>query len=132
MKHIAYLSIFLFAVFAINLSAQAPTTTVQNIKPTVTAGDLVFAAQLLNSVELRGNEVDAFVTVKTALKPYLDKIQNEKLQATSNVEMNFPLATAQNLLTFMERGKISGADADRYKRFVDSFVTAAKTAAGQK
>ncbi len=133
MKNFAQIAILLFVVFSINLMAQqGQPAAQQNIKPTLTAGDLVFAANLLNTVELRGGEVDAFMQVKEALKPYLEKIQKEKLQTGSNVEMTLPIGTAQNVLTFMERGKIAGADAERYKRIIDAFMAAAKAVAPQK
>jgi hypothetical protein len=132
MKHFSSIILVLLAVLTVNIYAQNNNQNVPNIKPTVTAGDLVFVAQTLNTVELRGNEVETFVAVKNAIKPYLDKIQNDKLQANSNLELNLPLTTAQNLITFLERAKISGAEAERYKRFVDSFINAAKAASQQK
>ena len=114
------------------ISAFGQQQPIQEIKPVVTAGDLVFAAQLLNTVELRGNEVEAFMNVKNAIKPFLEKVQNDKMQASSTLEMKISVTLANNFLAFLERGKIAGADAERYKRFVDAFVAAAKAASGQK
>ncbi len=130
MKNFAKMTIFLFVVLSLNMVAQQQSQ--QIIKPTLTAGELVFAVNLLNTVELKGGEVEAFIQVKDALKPYLEKISKEKLQTGSNIELSLQIGTAQNILTFMERAKIAGADAERYKKIVDSFVAAAKSASGQK
>jgi hypothetical protein len=126
----ALIMLFSLAVNAQQQQLQQPQ--IQNIKPVVTAGDLVFAAQLLNSVELRGNEVDAFISVKNTLKPFLEKVQNEKMQATQTLDIPMTLAIANNFLGFLERGKITGADAERYKRFIDAFIEAAKALQSDK
>jgi hypothetical protein len=124
---VALTALIMFLSIAVNAQqSQLQQPQVQNIKPTVNAGDLVFAAQLLNTVELRGNEVDAFISVKNTLKPFLEKIQNDKMQATQTMDIPMTLAIANNFLGFLERGKITGADADRYKRFIDAFIEAAK------
>ena len=48
------------------------------------------------------------------------------MQATQSMEISMTLGVANNFLGFLERGKITGADAERYKRFIDAFIDAAK------
>lgn len=131
MKNFAQIAIMIFFMLSVSMFAQQEQAQ-QNIKPTITAGDLVFIANLLNSAEIKGNEVDAFIQSKDALKPYLEKISKEKLQTSSNIEMTLTIGNAQNIITFMERCKIAGADAERYKRIIDSFMAAAKAIAPKK
>jgi hypothetical protein len=105
-----------------SLYSQNPTPqqTVKMLKPQVVAGDLIFAYQLLNTIELRGSEVDALLEIKAALLPYIEKIQKDNIPLTNLVLYEINPGIAQNLLLFMERGKFIGADAERYKRFVIS------------
>lgn len=128
MKKFAALAIIFVTMLSINLFSQQQQQPEKIIKPTIYAGDVVFVFNLLNTVELTGREVDAFILVRNSLKPYIEKIKNEKMQATTNVNLDIPINTAQALLTFMDRGKIAGADADTYKRVVDALVAAAKNA----
>jgi len=82
MKALFVLILFVFS-FAItipvanaqNTPAQQPAAKI--LKPKVYAADLIFAFQLLNTIELRGSEVDALLEVKNALKPYIEKKQKK-------------------------------------------------------
>ncbi len=107
---------------------QKPATQQQNVilKPKVYVEDLVLSWQLLSSIELKANEVDAFLAVKSFLKPYIEKAQKDNLQLSATMDLDAPLATANNLIQFLERSSIPAAQAERYKRFVLSFQEAAK------
>lgn len=107
-------------------NAQAQPKTGKTLKPKVVVTDLVFAYQLLNTIEIRGSEVDALIEVKNVLKPFIDQIQKDNLPLTNLVTFEINSSIASNLLQFMERGKFMGADVDRYKRFVDGLVESAK------
>lgn len=125
---------FLLSFFATDIFSQGqnnsqPTNLqqpVKIIKPKVYAADLVFAFQMLSSIELRASEVDALIEVKDALKPFIEKIQKDNIPLATPVEFEVSTALAYNLLQFLERGKLTGADAERYKRFVGGITDAAK------
>ena len=129
MKNIITLILFAFIV-SMNLnyaSAQdASQPQMKILKPKVLAADLIFSYQILNTIELRGSEVDALIEVKNILKPYLEKIQKDNVPLNNAVMFDIPAPVASNLLQFMERGKFAGADAEKYKRFVDGIIEAAK------
>ncbi|GAB1372121.1 hypothetical protein MASR1M45_21830 [Candidatus Kapaibacterium sp.] len=109
-----------------NLDAQKQQLA--NIKPTVYATDLVFAFQMLSTIELKATEVDALLEVKTALKPYIEKIQKDNIPLANPVIFEISSPLAYNLLQFLERGRLTGADAEKYKRFKDGITEAAKKA----
>jgi hypothetical protein len=131
MKALVVLILFVFS-FAVTIPvANAQNTPAQQppakiLKPKVYAADLIFAFQLLNTIELRGSEVDALLEVKNALKPYIEKIQKENLQLNAVVTFDISAPLAYNLLQFLERGKFTGSDAEKYKRFVEAMSEAAK------
>ncbi|MBX3044190.1 MAG: hypothetical protein KIT33_04060 [Candidatus Kapabacteria bacterium] len=110
---------------------QAQNNQIKILKPKVFAMDLIFANQLLNTIELRGSEVDALIEVKNVLKPYVEQIQKENIALNNPVSFDIPAAIASNLLQFMERGKITGADVEKYKRFVDAVILSAKENEGK-
>lgn len=132
MKNTISLIAFAFVLMLnFNLTNAQTTTTAQPnaakiLKPKVFVTDLVFAYQLLNSIELRGSEVDALIEIKNVLKPFIEKIQKESIPLTNLVTFDIQANIAANLLQFMERGKFTGADVERYKRFVDGIVESAK------
>lgn len=126
---VLFLFVFSFAVtipvvHAQNTQTQQPAAKI--LKPKVYAADLIFAFQLLNTIELRGSEVDALLEVKTVLKPYIEKVQKENMQLNAVVTFDISAPLAYNLLQFLERGKFTGGDAEKYKRFVEAFSEAAK------
>jgi hypothetical protein len=83
----------------------------------------------LNNVELTGSEIDAFLNAKRFLQLTIKKAQDKNLQATDTISTELTIQNAQEILTFMQRGKITGANVEKYKRFVDSMVAAAKAIA---
>jgi len=132
MKRALIISLFLIAIFGINSFAQEKKLETQSqkqqiiLKPYLIVGDIIYIAQLLNNVEIHGNEVESFLAVRTIINNTLLTIQNKNLQATDSlvVEMNIPIA--QNLLNLLDRATIQGAHADRYKRFVEAIMESAK------
>ena len=126
--------IFIALAFLTVSFAQTPTqeqksaAQQQNVilKPKVYVEDLILSWQLLSSIELKANEVDAFLGVKSFLKPYIEKAQKDNMQLSATMDLDAPLATANNLIQFLERSSIPAAQAERYKRFVLSFQEAAK------
>jgi hypothetical protein len=101
----------------------------QIIKPTFHFEDVIIVLQSLNNVELTGNEIDAFLNAKRFLQLTIKKAQDKNLQAADTISTELTIQNAQEILTFMQRGKITGANVEKYKRFVDAMVAAAKAVA---
>lgn len=98
----------------------------QVIKPTFVVGDLVFAVNSMNSVKIQGKEVDAFLQVKEHFKPYMQKIQNQKMEIDQKIETEVPVGIANNMLIFLQRIELQGANAERYQRFKKTMIDEAK------
>lgn len=124
MKHLFSLIIALMLV-TMTMQAQQPQQ-VQTIKPSMPLSEIAFALKMLEGIELMGSEVDALVEIKSILLPPIIKANNEKKQASEVVTIEFKIPQAQNLLAFLKRAKLSGADVDRYKQFTDAIIASAQ------
>ena len=121
------LAISLFAFFAIiSVGFGQQQQQVQVIKPTIAISEIIFAIQLLDNIELRGSEVDALIEVKSVMVPPVIKAQNDKKNVSETLTLEFKISTAQNLLGFLQRAKMTGADAERYRKFVEVVVSSAQ------
>jgi len=107
------------------VSAQQKTE-VKILKPKMPISEVAFAATLLDGVEIRGGEVDAFVDARKVLMTLLQKTKEEKKQPTDVVVVEMNISQAQNILALLQRAKLTGGDAERYKKFVDTVVESAK------
>ncbi|MBI5324464.1 MAG: hypothetical protein HZB41_04180 [Ignavibacteriae bacterium] len=96
------------------------------LKPTFNVEDIVFVYQTLETVDITGGEVDAFLEVRNFLQTTIKSIQEAKKQAGDKYQVEILLPTAQNMLTFLSRAKFSGGNAELYKRFVESMVESSK------
>jgi hypothetical protein len=132
MKRALIVSLFLIALFSLNSFSQErklePEKKQVILKPFLLVGDIIFISQVLNNVEIRGNEVESFLTVRTQLNNTLQKIQDKNLQATDSLIVELNIVTAQNLLNLLDRATIQGAHAERYKRFVEAIIESSKAA----
>lgn len=131
-----FLIIFSFFL-TINIFAQQNQPNLQDpqkqiiLKPTVIVEDLAFAYTTLGNVEIVGNEVESFLGCKIMIEGFIKTAQttNKKPADTMSVEM--PLLTAQNLINLLSRARITGAQAEQYKRFVDAIVESGKNIRNQ-
>ncbi len=120
----AVLAAFIMA-FSFGFTASAQQA--QTIKPKMPITEVAFAAQMLETIEIRGGEVDAFVDVKKVFISALDAAQKDKKKAEDVISVELTIGQAQNLLALLQRAKLTGADAERYKKFVDTVVASAQT-----
>lgn len=123
---------FFIILFSISSAlAQQPQSQqqqqqVQKIKPVVVVGDLFFAFNALNSIELQGKEVDALLAIKQFIQPTLQKLQEQQVQQTQQIEIEIPVGIAVNWLTFLDRATILGKDAEKFSRFRQALLDAGK------
>lgn len=126
MKKLVF-AIIIFSIIAFKLQAQTTQTQKsEKINPAFTLADIYFLEQTLETIELNGPEVDAFIEIRDILNSTLKTSQDKKVTDIVQVEMN--LNTAQNLLSFLNRAKISGARADQFKRIWDTILNEIKKA----
>lgn len=98
----------------------------KSITATFVVGDVVFAYNSLNTIQIQGNEVDAFLEVKESMKKYIQQIESEQLKIDANITMEMNVVVANNLLIFLQRVTLQGANAERHKRFRQTMLDAAK------
>ncbi|OGU56912.1 MAG: hypothetical protein A2X64_02685 [Ignavibacteria bacterium GWF2_33_9] len=121
------LFLLLFALVPVLTFAQNnQKQDVKILKPSIVLGDLVFVSQTLKSVEIKGEEVDAFMAVDKHITDVLKDMSAQKKTGADTVVIDYPADLAQNTLIFMNRAKLSGQYAVVYKRFVDAIMAAAK------
>ncbi len=113
-------------ILAFSFAFEATAQQAQTIKPKMPITEIAFAAQMLETIEIRGGEVDAFVEVKKAFISTLDAAQKDKKKAEDVITIELTIGQAQNLLALLQRAKLTGADAERYKKFVDTVVSSAQ------
>lgn len=89
--------------------------------------DILVVYNSLNSIEISGNEVDAFVRIQTKLEPFVKSISQEDLRNSVLIDITLVLPDANNLLAFLNRVKIKGAEAQNFKRFKDSLFASVKS-----
>ncbi len=98
----------------------------QIIKPKLSVGLVAFAINLINSVEIQGREVDAFLEVRKVLTDAFEAAQKGNRRVDEELTLEFQLPVAQNLVTLLQRARITGADADRFKQLMDAITEAAQ------
>lgn len=103
----------------------------QIIKPQLSVASLAFTINLINGVEIQGREVDAYLEVRKALNDALEAAQKaNRANPNDEVTLELQLPVAQNLVTLMQRARITGADAERYKQVMDAITQAAQAQQG--
>ncbi|MBX7156340.1 MAG: hypothetical protein U0Y96_06560 [Candidatus Kapaibacterium sp.] len=108
---------------ATTAKTEAPAVT---LKPTMSVGDVAFVLSTLNTVNVNGSEVAAFMEVKSVFTKALDVAQkaNKKENDAAVVELNIPQANAYWEL--LKRATVSGALADKFQSVQNAIVDAAK------
>ena len=124
MKHL-FSFIFTMMILTNGIVAQQQQQA-QIIKPSMPLSEIAFSIQLLESIELMGSEVDALMDLRLILIPPIVKANNEKKQANEVVTLEFKIQQAQNLLAFLKRAKLNGADVERFKKITDIIISSAQ------
>ncbi|MDW7996775.1 MAG: hypothetical protein RMJ46_03735 [Bacteroidota bacterium] len=105
----------------------------QIIKPKITVAGLAFTINLINGVEIQGREVDAYLEVRKVLSDAMESAQKaNRSNPNDELTVELQLPVAQNLVTLMQRARITGADADRYKQVMDAIMNAAQQGSEQQ
>ena len=101
--------------------AQQNTTQPQPIlKPTMVIDNLVFVSNALNTIEITGTEVDGFLQCKNFIDNEIKKLAQENKTPTDTTTFSIPLNIANATIQFLQRAKFAGANAIKYKSFIDA------------
>ncbi|MBS1562199.1 MAG: hypothetical protein JSS89_11385 [Bacteroidetes bacterium] len=109
-----------------NLSpTQAEVVT---IKPKLKLGDVKAVANFIGGVDIKGNEVDAFIEVKKTLTSAAEAAAKAGKKDDDVITVDLKLDVAQNLFLLMQRASLKGAEAEKFKEITTSIQEAAKEA----
>lgn len=127
MKHLFSLiiALMIMTTSAFAQQQQAQQQQLQIIKPTFTYAQVDLALKLMTKIELTGTEVDAFLEIRGILYPALVKGANDKKQLTDKVTLEMNVKQADNVLAFLNRTKLIGAEVQTFKEFKDAIFAAA-------
>jgi len=125
-----YLATIIIMLSVLSLNAQdneeKKPIVYPDLKPTFMVADIYFAIQSLESIEITGTEVKAFLEVKKEVVSFLEEAKKQDLKVKDNIKVTIPFKKAQNLISFLNRTKMTGRMAEQFNRFVDAIVDAAK------
>lgn len=123
---IAALAIICFTGNIAVAQQQQPQQQQVNIKPIMLVDYLVFAANALQTIDIQGSEVDAFLLCQQTLGNEVQKCVDQKKLVTDQITFDIRLDVAQTIVAFLGRAKLLGSDAIKYKGFVNAFAEAAQ------
>lgn len=130
MKKSIFTIIIIFAAMLGFNTAQAQQPAAQQqtviIKPTMLIDYLVFATNALQTIEIQGSEVDAFLLCQQTLNNEIQNCVNQKKTVKDQTTFEIRVDVAQTLISFLGRAKLTGADAVKYKGFITALNTAAE------
>ena len=120
------------AIYAQNPQSIQDQQKAIKINPVFSLDDLIFAYNILNSVEINGSEVDAFIEVRTLFANTIKSAQTANKKSADEISVEMNILMAQNLFNLISRAKITGSQAEQYKRVQDAITNAAKALKDKK
>ena len=97
------------------------------VKVAFTTDELAFSINVLNSIDLLGEEVLPFMEIKNLLMTVYKDVSSGKRK---NADVEFTTTTAKNFLLLMQRIKLKGAEAVMFNDVCNKTVEAIKKAGG--
>lgn len=137
------LSLLVLAISAVTTFAQGTVTSNQQgsltgnqemviIKPKLALADVKGVSAFLQSVEIRGTEVDAYLDVKKALNTAVTDATKASRKDEDMVTVEMRMDVANNFYVLMQRATLKGAEAEKFRQIIVAVQDAAKEAAGKK
>ena len=93
----------------------------KNIAVDFTLEELAFSINILDTIELKGEEVSPFMEIKNKLITIYKKNSTEKNKSS---EINLTLPAAKNFLFFIQRARLKGADASFFNNISNKMIEA--------
>ncbi|HYF04373.1 MAG TPA: hypothetical protein VEC36_13400 [Patescibacteria group bacterium] len=128
-----YFRAFLFSLCLLFTAqvAEAQQQQIKTIKPKMAIEDVDFVAGLLNTIDISGQEVDAFLEVRGIFLRILEGAVKEKKMTSDIVTVEMSVPQAQNLITLMNRAKLNAAGAEKFKTILSTIIDSAKAELGE-
>jgi hypothetical protein len=109
-----------------NQQTQQSQNANPSIQPVFVVGDIRFLYLSLNTIEIKGNEVDVFLDLQEKIKQVLETQSVAILKDEQNLQIDLDVQTAQRLITYSTRITLKAENAFRLKRFQKAIADAAK------
>jgi len=93
------------------------------VKVAFTTDELAFSINVLNSIDLLGEEVMPFMDIKNLLMGVYKDVSSGK---NKNADVDFTSASAKNFLLFIQRAKLKGAEAVLFNDVCSKTIEAIK------
>jgi len=128
----------LFSVLAAFFVMMTTMASAQNqqaetiLKPSLQFSDVKQVALFLGGVEIRGNEVDAYLDVKQTLAKAAEAAGKAGKKDDENITVEMRVSTAQNFLLLMQRATLKAVEAEKFKAIVSAVEESAKVLQQQK
>lgn len=105
-------------------AAQTPVI----VKPKLKLGDVKALIVLIAEVDIRGQEVDAYLDTKKVLSSAVDSATKAGTKDENQITVEMRAEQVQNLFMLMQRSQLKGAAAEKFKEIVTVLDEAAKEA----
>ncbi|MBU3699417.1 MAG: hypothetical protein FGM33_05320 [Candidatus Kapabacteria bacterium] len=113
-----------FAQGSLTPAAQAPVV----LKPKLKLAYIKGAANFMGGIEIRGNEVDAYLDVRKVLSDAIDDATKAKKTDDDVITVEMRADQIQNLAVLMQRGTLKGSEADAFKDIMTALNESVKAA----
>jgi ribosomal protein S1 len=125
------LALMISVVSAVAQQSNASLTPQQEavtIKPKLMLGDVKALSNFLLGIEIRGNEVDAFLDARKTLTAAAEAAAKAGKKDEDVITVDMRLDIAQNIFLLMQRASLKGAEAEKFKQIITSMQDAARDA----
>ncbi|MBU3741801.1 MAG: hypothetical protein FGM24_05885 [Candidatus Kapabacteria bacterium] len=124
------LSAFTLALIATSsiAFAQGKQAETPMLKPDLLLGDVKNVSLFIDNVDIRGNEVDAFLDVKQTLAKAAEAAEKAGKKADDKITVEMKIETARNFLLLMSRAPLKGGEAEKFKAIITAVTDAADKA----
>lgn len=102
------------------------------LRPKLALADVRGVSNFLESVEIRGSEVDAFLDVKKALNAAIDEGTKASRKPEDLVTIEMRMDVANNFYVLMQRATLKGSEAEKFRQIIVAVQNAAKEATAKK
>lgn len=123
------LAVLAFALVATSFaSAQGKQADAPVLKPDLLLSDVKNVTLFIDNVDIRGNEVDAFLDVKQTLSKAAEAAEKAGKKADDKIAVEMKVETARNFLLLMSRAPLKGGEAEKFKAIITAVTDAADKA----
>lgn len=112
--------------------AQGSSQTPVIYKPKMKVNDVRLTINFIGTVDIRGNEVDAFLDTRKVLVDAVEDAVKASKKDDDVIAVEMKIEQINNLFALMQRGSLKGDAAEKVKEIMTSLQDAAKAQSNSK